>query len=208
MKTNEEKEKATMSKNPFCDLSIEEYKHLKQLLISEMLHRALSMKDDRVTNVRLTLVKSLRVMPEDIRNMRHVSTVVRTLEEEAHTWEGDGDYFDETMEMASTGGYYNNNSNTTTAAPQHVKNANDSSRYVGGTANIKNRVSSEQNPASITVKGIEAKQQKQSGTKENPNLGERDKSEIVPSGIKKEGSNVSSEKRVVRNKEDRSMASI
>eukprot|EP00957_Ditylum_brightwellii_P109620 8360947-Ditylum_brightwellii.AAC.1 len=87
--------------------------------------------------------------------MSHVSTIVRTLEGDARTWEGTGDYFDETMEMASTGTYYNNNSNTTIADPQH-------------------------NPASITDEGVEAKQQKLSDTKENPNLGERDKSKIVP----------------------------
>eukprot|EP00957_Ditylum_brightwellii_P202005 15328165-Ditylum_brightwellii.AAC.1 len=54
-------------------------------------------------------------------------TTVRTLKEDAYTWEGD-----------------------------------------------------DQSTASITVKDIKAKQQKQSGTKENPNLGERDKSKIVP----------------------------
>ena len=48
------------------------------------------MKDDKVTNVRLTLAKSLRVMPVDIRDSGEVSVILRTLEDEIETWEGGG----------------------------------------------------------------------------------------------------------------------
>lgn len=46
------------------------------------------MKDDRVTSVRLTLLKSLRLMPLDIRDSSEVKTILQKLEDEVHTWEG------------------------------------------------------------------------------------------------------------------------
>merc|ERR1712170_9087 len=48
------------------------------------------MKDDRVTNVRLTLAKCLRVMPLDIRDRGDACVILRTLEDEIETWGGGG----------------------------------------------------------------------------------------------------------------------
>eukprot|EP00957_Ditylum_brightwellii_P175555 13366566-Ditylum_brightwellii.AAC.1 len=99
--------------------------------------------------------------------MCHVSIILRTLEEEAHIWEGNGDYFDETMGMVT---YDNNNSNTTTAAPPHVRNANNSLMYVWGTTNIKNHALSEQSPASITVKGVKLNNKSNQAQRRTPAL--------------------------------------
>eukprot|EP00553_Chaetoceros_curvisetus_P001054 CAMPEP_0204613406 /NCGR_PEP_ID=MMETSP0717-20131115/1369_1 /ASSEMBLY_ACC=CAM_ASM_000666 /TAXON_ID=230516 /ORGANISM="Chaetoceros curvisetus" /LENGTH=721 /DNA_ID=CAMNT_0051625815 /DNA_START=45 /DNA_END=2210 /DNA_ORIENTATION=- len=76
--------------HPFYTLSTAEYKHLHQLLKQVLLPPALSMKEDKVTNVRLTLAKCLRVMPLDIRDAGEVSIILRTLDDEIETWEGGG----------------------------------------------------------------------------------------------------------------------
>lgn len=76
--------------HPFYDLTREAYRHLHHLLRTLFLPPALNMKDDRVTNVRLTLAKSLRVMPADISDRGDVHVILRTLEDEIETWEGGG----------------------------------------------------------------------------------------------------------------------
>jgi hypothetical protein len=76
--------------HPFYTVGKDSYKHLHHLLKSILLPPALAMKDDKVTNVRLTLAKSLRVMPVDIRDSGEVSVILRTLEDEIETWEGGG----------------------------------------------------------------------------------------------------------------------
>jgi serine/threonine-protein phosphatase 4 regulatory subunit 1 len=68
-------------------LSPSERKHLRRLLVYDLLPPALEMKTDRVTNVRLTLMKVLQDMPEDIRELASVSEVLQELEDEAETWE-------------------------------------------------------------------------------------------------------------------------
>jgi hypothetical protein len=74
----------------FYNLSSEEYKHVNHVLLGLLLPAAIVMKDDRVTNVRLTLAKCLRVMPPDIRDAGEVSVILSTLEDEIQTWEGGG----------------------------------------------------------------------------------------------------------------------
>lgn len=76
--------------HPFYDLTREAYRHLHHLLRALFLPPALDMKDDRVTNVRLTLAKSLRIMPADISDRGDVHVILRTLEDEIETWEGGG----------------------------------------------------------------------------------------------------------------------
>lgn len=76
--------------HPFYNLGEHGYPHLHHLLKTMFLPRALAMKEDRVTNVRLTLAKSLRVMPTDIRDRADVSAILRTLEDEIETWHGGG----------------------------------------------------------------------------------------------------------------------
>ena len=61
--------------HPFYNLGEAGYKHLHHLLKSIFLPPALAMKDDKVTNVRLILAKSLRVMLEDIRDWGEVSGI-------------------------------------------------------------------------------------------------------------------------------------
>mmetsp|Transcript_7743 Transcript_7743/g.11088 ORF Transcript_7743/g.11088 Transcript_7743/m.11088 type:complete len:967 (-) Transcript_7743:1152-4052(-) len=72
---------------PYQALSSAERKHLKRLLVFEMLPAALEMKDDRVTNVRLTLMKVLQIMPKDVRGTSSVGQVLKQLEDEVETWE-------------------------------------------------------------------------------------------------------------------------
>jgi serine/threonine-protein phosphatase 4 regulatory subunit 1 len=72
---------------PFQSLAADERKHLLRLLGNELIPPALEMKDDRVTNVRLTLMKCLHLMPDDVRNLPNVSSVLHELDEESETWE-------------------------------------------------------------------------------------------------------------------------
>jgi len=71
-----------------ADGSSEEVEFLGFLLVDELLPHALVMKDDRVTNVRLTLAKCLHFMPSDIQTLTNVSEAITLLDNEAHTWEG------------------------------------------------------------------------------------------------------------------------
>mmetsp|Transcript_4573 Transcript_4573/g.8816 ORF Transcript_4573/g.8816 Transcript_4573/m.8816 type:complete len:978 (+) Transcript_4573:228-3161(+) len=89
-KAEDGKEKLTFPVHPFYDLTREEYRHIHHLLRTLFLPPALDMKDDKVTNVRLTLAKSLRVMPSDISDRGDVHVILRTLEDEIETWEGGG----------------------------------------------------------------------------------------------------------------------
>jgi len=79
--------------HPFYNLTSTEYSHIHKNLQETLLPSAIVMKDDRVTNVRLALVKSLRVMPHDIRDDAKVGHVLRILEDEVATWEGGGGQF-------------------------------------------------------------------------------------------------------------------
>ena len=73
--------------SPYQKLSMAESKHLRRLLVYDLLPPALEMKDDRVTNVRLALMKNLQLMPEDIKELGAVSEVLKELEDEVETWE-------------------------------------------------------------------------------------------------------------------------
>ena len=73
--------------SPYQTLNPAERKHLWRLLVFDPLPPALKMKEDRVTNVRLTLMKILKLMPADIRETPSVSEVLQELEDEVETWE-------------------------------------------------------------------------------------------------------------------------
>ena len=73
--------------SPYQKLSTPERQHLRRLLVQDLLPLALEMKDDRVTNVRLTLMKTLQLMPQDIKELAAVSDVLKQLENEVDTWE-------------------------------------------------------------------------------------------------------------------------
>mmetsp|Transcript_15482 Transcript_15482/g.28833 ORF Transcript_15482/g.28833 Transcript_15482/m.28833 type:complete len:145 (+) Transcript_15482:1563-1997(+) len=57
------------------------------LLINDLLPLALEFKDDRVTNVRLSLRKSLLLMPNEVTQLPAFKEALRSLEEEVETWE-------------------------------------------------------------------------------------------------------------------------
>ena len=67
-----------------------EEKHLKSLLVNDLLGPALAMKEDKISNVRVTLMKVLQVMPKDIRNLPACKPVLKDLVEEVETWESFG----------------------------------------------------------------------------------------------------------------------
>jgi serine/threonine-protein phosphatase 4 regulatory subunit 1 len=68
-------------------LTESERSHLVRLLANDMLPIALEFKDDHVTNVRLTLRKTLHLMPMDISKDPALKEAVQVLEEEVETWE-------------------------------------------------------------------------------------------------------------------------
>jgi hypothetical protein len=72
---------------PYRKLSVGERKHLLRLLSNDILPLALEFKDDRVTNVRLSLRKTLLLMPKEIVNLPAVKETLQSLDEEVETWE-------------------------------------------------------------------------------------------------------------------------
>jgi hypothetical protein len=72
---------------PYRKVTNGERKHLLRLLINDILPVALEFKDDRVTNVRLTLRKTLLLMPDDVAQLPAVKETMQSLEEEVETWE-------------------------------------------------------------------------------------------------------------------------
>ena len=81
-----EKRSEATENGPYQRLSAAEIKHLKNLLSDELLPPALDMKEDRISNVRITLMKALQLMPSDIRNSSSVKSVLKDLEDEMETW--------------------------------------------------------------------------------------------------------------------------
>jgi serine/threonine-protein phosphatase 4 regulatory subunit 1 len=75
------------SRHPYESYTPSEYRHMHSLLEDVFLPDALNMREDRVSNVRLTLVDALKVMPEDILEKENVNTILTTLEDEARTWD-------------------------------------------------------------------------------------------------------------------------
>jgi len=75
------------SYSPYQSLTPAERKHLRRFLVYDLLPLALEMKEDRVTNVRLTLMKTLQSMPPDVKDLAAVSAVLQDLEDEVETWE-------------------------------------------------------------------------------------------------------------------------
>ena len=75
------------SRHPYESYTPSEYRHMHSLLEDVFLPDALNMREDRVSNVRLTLVDALKVMPEDILEKENVNNILTTLEDEARTWD-------------------------------------------------------------------------------------------------------------------------
>jgi hypothetical protein len=72
---------------PYQRTTASERNHLMTLLVYDILPVALEFKDDRVTNVRLTLIKVLHLMPTDLAMLPAFNEAVQCLEEEVETWE-------------------------------------------------------------------------------------------------------------------------
>jgi serine/threonine-protein phosphatase 4 regulatory subunit 1 len=72
---------------PYRKMTKAERLHLLRLLSNDILPVALEFKDDRVTNVRLTLRKALQLMPDDMSQIPAFKETLRLLEEEVETWE-------------------------------------------------------------------------------------------------------------------------
>jgi len=74
-------------RSPYRKLTTGERKHLLRLLSNDVLPLALEFKDDRVTNVRLCLRKTLLLMPDEVAQLPPVRETLQSLEEEVETWE-------------------------------------------------------------------------------------------------------------------------
>lgn len=78
-------------KGPYQRMSPSEMKFLKKVLTEELLPPALEMKEDRISNVRITLMKGLQLMPADVQAIPTVQSVLKELEEESETWTSFGE---------------------------------------------------------------------------------------------------------------------
>jgi hypothetical protein len=76
---------------PYQRLTSAEQKHLRRILTDELLPVALTMKEDRISNVRITLMKALQLMPVDVQVSAAVKPVLKDLEEESETWTSFGE---------------------------------------------------------------------------------------------------------------------
>lgn len=72
---------------PYRRLTKTERAHLVKVLMNDFLPTALEFKDDRVTNVRLSLRKALHLMPDDMTKIPAFKDALQCLEEEIETWE-------------------------------------------------------------------------------------------------------------------------
>ncbi|VEU34981.1 unnamed protein product [Pseudo-nitzschia multistriata] len=75
---------------PYRKITKGERKHMLRLLAIDILPLALEFKDDRVTNVRLSLRKTLLLMPSDLAKSSAYQEVLQSLQEEVETWESFG----------------------------------------------------------------------------------------------------------------------
>ena len=85
--TDEVTSEGGRSRHPYESYTPSEYRHMHNLLEDVFLPDALNMREDRVSNVRLTLVDALKVMPQDILDKENVKTILTTLEDAARTWD-------------------------------------------------------------------------------------------------------------------------
>jgi hypothetical protein len=86
-----EKQRDETENGPFQRLTAAEQKHLRRLLMEVLLPTALEMKEDRISNVRITLMKTLQLMPAEIREYHTVKAVLTNLIEESETWTSFGE---------------------------------------------------------------------------------------------------------------------
>lgn len=80
-----------VEQGPYQKLTAAEMKLLKKILTEELLPTALEMKEDRISNVRITLMKGLQLMPPDVQSIPSVQSVLKELEEESETWTSFGE---------------------------------------------------------------------------------------------------------------------
>lgn len=81
------KETSIESYGPYRRMTGNERAHLSNVLRKDFLPTLLEFKDDRVTNVRLSLRKTLHFMPEDMESVPFFRDAIQSLEEEIETWE-------------------------------------------------------------------------------------------------------------------------
>ena len=85
---SEFKDKANFAAaGPYLKMTPAEQKHMQDALIDRLLAAALEMKDDRIMNVRLALLKVLEIMPEEILDGANCRSILQGLVEEIETWE-------------------------------------------------------------------------------------------------------------------------
>ena len=86
-----EKQRDETENGPYQKLSVAEQRHLRLILVDKLLPTALDMKEDRISNVRITLMKTLQIMPSDIRENATVKAVAMNLVQESETWTSFGE---------------------------------------------------------------------------------------------------------------------
>lgn len=86
-----EKQPDETENGPYQRLTVAEQKHLRHILLEKLLPTALDMKEDRISNVRITLMKTLQIMPSDIRDNSVVKAVTTNLVQESETWTSFGE---------------------------------------------------------------------------------------------------------------------
>jgi len=96
------KPEAVLLSGPYQQMTSAEQGHVKKLLREEMLPAILEMKEDCTSNVRITLMKVLQIMPTDIRSADDVKPVLQALEEEHETWTSFGEEPQEQAKSSST----------------------------------------------------------------------------------------------------------
>ena len=112
---------------PYERLHRAEEKHIKKLLVEDYLPLALEMKEDRISNVRVALLRMLQVLPRDIRKSDSVKPVLKQLEEEVETWESFGGE-DENMERNNSKSPQNSPRRSPRKSPKKKKKSKEKER--------------------------------------------------------------------------------
>ncbi|CAB9500227.1 protein phosphatase 4 regulatory subunit 1 [Seminavis robusta] len=89
---------------PYLRMTAAEQKHIKSLLIDDLLTPAVDMKDDRIMNVRLGLLKVLELMPDDVIQGAKCGDILQGLVEEMETWESFDNNEDDAPFVPNNGG--------------------------------------------------------------------------------------------------------
>jgi len=112
---------------PYLRMTPAESAHMKKIVVNNLLPAALDMKDDRIMNVRLALLRVLGNMPEDVIKEAKCGDIFQNLVEEMDTWESFDQNEEENGLAPNTGAAQNGADNESNDPQRHAHEGHASS---------------------------------------------------------------------------------